>query len=56
MSKSRRTCYFINTKEFWSPRPYRFFCSNKENKVLCHKAERRVVKKDIISWELHQLD
>lgn len=40
MSKSNRTCYYVNYKEFWSKRPMRYYDSNKGNKVLCHRIER----------------
>lgn len=40
MSKSNRTCYFVNRKEFWTPRPMRYCSSNKANKVSCHRIER----------------
>lgn len=56
MAKSYRTCYWVNRKEFWSPRPMRFWSSNKENKVLCHRIERRAIKKNAIRWELQQLE
>lgn len=40
MSKSYRTSYRRDYKEFWTPRPLTFFSSNKENKKMCHQIER----------------
>lgn len=41
MSKSRRTCYFVNQKEFFDrDRPLSWEDSNKKNKTLCHRIER----------------
>uniref|UniRef100_A0AB39CC73 Uncharacterized protein n=1 Tax=Pseudomonas phage RVTF4 TaxID=3236931 RepID=A0AB39CC73_9VIRU len=49
MAKSYRTCYRRDWKEFWTPRPLTFFSSNKEHKALCHRVERRVIKKAAIA-------
>lgn len=54
MAKSNRTCYRRDWKEFWTPRPLTFYSSNKRNKSLCHRIERRVVKVEIIRDELKQ--
>jgi hypothetical protein len=55
MAKSRRTCYFTDQKDLWSPRPMRFWASNKKNKVMCHRIER-AWERELILWELKQLE
>lgn len=47
MSKSNRTCYFVNQKDLWARRPMRWHESNKANKVLCHRIERAQKQADV---------
>lgn len=54
MSKSYRTCYFRNQKDLWSPRPMRFWPSNKWTKVKSHRIER-AQKLQLIYKELQEL-
>lgn len=55
MAKSRRTCYFTNWKDLWSPRPMRWQPANKVNKVLCHRIER-AQELQLIHRELQALE
>ena len=53
MSKSNRTCYFTDQKDFWTPRPMRFWPSNKANKKMCHQIERmweRALVRKELDW------
>lgn len=55
MAKSRRTCYFVNQKEFFDKdRPLSWENSNKKNKVMCHRIERAWASRRLYR-ELQQL-
>jgi len=55
MSKSNRTCYFVNQKDLWTKdRPMPWWPSNKWSKTISHRIERAWVAKRL-HHELVQL-